>query len=869
MRGLFLRTSGVMILLGAALAAVHGCGGDETPVGGPPLEPAPRPATEDGDTADAGTAGDTSTSDGAGTETGADAGPSFHNPRLGVSSATGAGTVNALLHVGTSWYIGGTFNRVSPYAASNLVALDTAAGATRATPTGCPLKSGFNGDVSAIATTPAAIFVGGSFTTYQGAPANRIAKIDAATCALDTTFSPAAANGFNDAVGALVVSATDVYVGGAFTTYRGVANSASRIAKLSIATGTLDTAFSPAGANANGFNDAVNALATNGTDLYVGGAFITYRGPGAGSAQRIAKLNPTTGALDTTFSPAASNGFNNDVNALALDATHVYVGGAFTSYRGTNNSARGIAKLALANGAIDAAFSPPGANANGFDGVVNALALGPTDVYAGGTFNAYRGSANSAVRLAKLSLAGAIDATFSPIGANANGFDGAVHALALSGGSLYAGGDFNAYRGLPGSAIRFAKLDAVNGALDAGFVPAGSNLGGVAGAATTTVASAVFSGTTLWVGGRFSVYAGSSASNLAKVDDVRFAVDPAFTPRVDDVVRSLAASGSYIYAGGEFTSYKGVASSALRIAKLDASTGALDATFSPVGATANGFDGPVLALAANATHVYAGGDFRAYRGAASNANRIAKLDASTGALDATFSPAGATANGFNNVVRALALGATDVYAGGDFTAYRGAAASANRIAKLALATGGIDPVFGPAGATSNGLNDTVFALALTATDLYAGGDFTAYRGAANSANRIVKIGLATGGLDPVFNPPGLVANGFTDGNGVLALAVTPTSVYAGGAFTAYKGAANSASRIARIALASGALDTTFSPGGGAPNGYDGAVLALAAGTSTCGSGCGTVVLVGGPYTQYRGDVARGLTVLDPATGAVR
>ena len=234
--------------------------------------------------------------------------------------------------------------------------------------------------------------MGGGFTAYRGVAdsANRIAKLDLTTGALDTTFSPPSANGFNGDVPALTVSGTSLYVGGGFTAYRGVANSANRIAKLNLSTGDLDPTFSPPGTN--GFDGSVYALTVSDTSLYVGGSFTRYRGV-ADSAKSIAKLNLSTGDLDPTFSPPGANGFDGSVYTLTVSGTSVYVGGGFTAYRGVADSAKFIAKLNLTTGALNPTFSPPGAN--GFDGSIYALTVSGTSLYVAGSFTRYRGSQNA------------------------------------------------------------------------------------------------------------------------------------------------------------------------------------------------------------------------------------------------------------------------------------------------------------------------------------------------------------------------------------------------------------------------------------------------------------------------------------------
>jgi hypothetical protein len=139
-------------------------------------------------------------------------------------------------------------------------------------------------------------------------------------------------------------------VGGTFSAYQGVASSANDLAKLDLVTGAQDATFSPPGATANGFNGSVASLYASGTSLYVGGGFTAYQGA-AGAANRIAKLDLTSGALDTTFSPAAANGFDQAVDALGGSASLLVVGGAFGAYQGTLLT-RSLARLDPGTGGL-------------------------------------------------------------------------------------------------------------------------------------------------------------------------------------------------------------------------------------------------------------------------------------------------------------------------------------------------------------------------------------------------------------------------------------------------------------------------------------------------------------------------------------
>jgi hypothetical protein len=172
-------------------------------------------------------------------------------------------------------------------------------------------------------------------------------------------------------------------------------------------------------------------------------------------------------------------------------------------------------------------------------------------------------------------------------------------------------------------------------------------------------------------------------------------------------------------------------------------------------ALGSGIDGPVLALAVSGSNVYAGGSFRT---AGSEARSIAKWNGSNwSALGAGVNALGFGIGRYS--VSALAVSGSDVYAGGGFTTEIGSAA--NRIAKWNGSSWS---------ALGSGVNGDVVALAVSGSDLYAGGGFTTAGGSA--ANYIAK-----------WNGSSWSALGSGMNDRVLALAVSGSDLYAGGAFT--------------------------------------------------------------------------------------
>jgi hypothetical protein len=132
------------------------------------------------------------------------------------------------------------------------------------------------------------------------------------------------------------------------------------------------------------------------------------------------------------------------------------------------------------------------------------------------------------------------------------------------------------------------------------------------------------------------------------------------------------------------------------------------------------------------------------------------------AADSTFTDANwsSLASGMNGSVRALAVSGTNLYAGGSFTLAGGV--PANYVAKWNGST------WSPLG---SGVNSAVRALAVSGTNLYAGGVFTTAGG--NSAKYVARWnGSAWSAID----------TGMT-GYEVDALAISGTNLYAGGSFS--------------------------------------------------------------------------------------
>jgi uncharacterized delta-60 repeat protein len=288
------------------------------------------------------------------------------------------------------------------------------------------------------------LYVGGRFTTYNGVSCNRLVRLNQ-NGTIDDTFDVGI--GFNSDVISIALTSDDkIYVGGAFSTYKGATN--NRIIRLN-SDGTKDTAFN----NSTGFNSQVDSIAlTSDGKVYVGGNFTTYKGA---TNVRIIRLNDD-GTKDTGFDN--TTGFNSTVYAFQLDSNgKLYVGGQFTTYKGATNNR--IIRL-NADGTKDTAFD----NSTGFNSTVRVLQLDSNGkLYVGGNFSTYKGATNLFVT--RLNPDGTKDTGFD----NSTGFSGGYSIALAPDGKIYVGGNSIFVRlnddGTEDTSFNFVKTNATVGSI--------------------------------------------------------------------------------------------------------------------------------------------------------------------------------------------------------------------------------------------------------------------------------------------------------------------------------------------------------------------------------------------------------------------
>jgi hypothetical protein len=660
------------------------------------------------------------------------------------------GTVMTTLVSGNTVYIGGNFTRVYPQCGGG-GALSMSSGWYE----GPVLK--IDGVIYAVAPDGAGgWFIGGDFTHVGGSPRGRLAHIQP-----DKSLDPAWTPNADSTVRAIAVSNSAVYVGGDFSWIG--AHPRTRIAALNRYTGLVITTWSPPVPDGT-----VYTLALTDSVVYVGGAFTHVGGQ---TRYHMAAIDVSTGIL-SFFDPY----IDGDVYVIIISGKKIFVGGSFGHIGGHTGIVRSnLAALNWTGGTYTSEWLPNP------DYEVRTLAVSGSVLYAGGLFNHIRDDERNRIA--------GIDISDGSIG-QATDFvalaDDAVNAIAVSGSTVYAGGEFATIGGQ--SRYGIAELDGATG--DAtGWDPQADGV----------VRALAVSGTTVYAGGDFSHIGGPKRNRIAAFD-ASTGIPTSCDPNADGIVYTLAISGSTLYAGGYFSNIGGRTRN--NIAAIDVSDGSIG------GATSwdPNIDGAVYALATSGSTVYAGGAF-VWVGSKSRSG-IAAIDASNG-LGKDWDP---HTNGY---VYALAVSGSTVYAGGAFTYV--ADEQRNRIAAIDASTG-------LATSWNPDASDVVYTIAPTGSVVYAGGAFKGIGG--RTRNRIAAID-AFSGLPTDWDPDA--------SSTVKSVVPFGTTVYVGGSFLTIGG--QSRSMIAALDCSTGQA-TEWDPSA------DGTVETIALTTTTVYAG-GAFSTVGG------------------------
>jgi len=328
------------------------------------------------------------------------------------------------------------------------------------------------------------IIIGGNFTSYNGVPINRIARLNA-DGTLDTSFHTG--TGARDTVRTTAIQSDGkIIIGGDFYYYNETIR--KQIARLNT-DGTLDASFDP-GNGATNSTVYTTAIQSDGK-IIIGGNFTSYNGT---NINHIIRLN-ANGTLDATFN--SGTGTNLPVLTTAIQSDgKIIIGGRFTFYNGIRINK--IARL-NADGTLDTSFYPRTSATSST--VYTTVIQSDGKIIIGGDFTSYNGTIINGI--ARLNGDGTLDTTFNP----GTGANSSVNATAIqSDGKIIIGGDFTSYNGT--TINRIARLNA-DGTLDTAFNP-----GSGASSVSTT---AIQSDGKIIIGGEFTSYNGTGRNRVARI----------------------------------------------------------------------------------------------------------------------------------------------------------------------------------------------------------------------------------------------------------------------------------------------------------------------------------------------------------------
>ena len=419
---------------------------------------------------------------------------------------------------------------------------------------------------------------------------------------------------------------------------------------------------------------------------YLAGGFTAFDSWGTGGG---ALVHNQTGTVNTSF-PAVT-GY---VLASAADGSGgFYIGGTFTAVDGEprNN---------LAHISSDGTLTNWDPNA---DGVVFTIAVSGATVYVGGEFSLIGDNPRNG--LAALNNTTGETTTWNP-NPNTTAEDW-VNTIAVSGDTVYLGGDFNTIGDLPRNYA--AAINKTTGDVTTWDPTPNSSVYAIA-----------VSGNTVYLGGAFTTVGGALRNNVVAVDNTTGAATT-WDPNANNNVNTIAVSGNTVYLGGGFTAIGGTARNFVAAINTDG----MLTTWNP---NANAW---INTIAMSGDTVFLGGAFTTIGG--TTRNHVAAVNNTTGAAT-TWDP------NANNSVSTITVSGDTVYLGGYFTAIGTYPDQVTRNHVAAVKTDGTVTDWNPAA------NNTVNAIAVSDNTVYLGGRFTAIGSGPSLAtrNRVAAVNNTTG-----------------------------------------------------------------------------------------------------------------------------
>jgi hypothetical protein len=308
-------------------------------------------------------------------------------------------TVRALDVSGDRVVVGGDFSGVGGVYRDGLATVDLGTGQPTAWHPRLTGLEGRSPAVTAIAVSGPNIYIGGDFSRVGGKARIQVAAVSA-TGGQVTSWAPKLTA--DNQVLAIAARGSSVYLGGF-----GVASSYDASGKLRW--------NSPPG----GISSFVHAIAVVGNTVYLGGSFDVIGGATRHALVAVDAENGSTTAWEPRISESDGD---EEVHALAVRGSTLYVGGSFDSAGGTKRHL--LASFDTASGKVTTWAPKAGAIED-----VYALTETPAAIYAGGDGGARAFDPKTGATLGwrpSLTVAGFYPTPY-------------VHALAVAGSTVYVG----------------------------------------------------------------------------------------------------------------------------------------------------------------------------------------------------------------------------------------------------------------------------------------------------------------------------------------------------------------------------------------------------------------------------------------------
>lgn len=754
-----------------------------------------------------------------------------------------ASHVNTLLFDGNLIYVGGSFSELRGQVRNNFAVFN------QTTQTVTSLHPTLNQQVYSLCKIGNDLFIGGSFENVSFPVTRGLLKVD-----LTTGFEQGRKTDFTSPFATIYVlkeTEGNLLLGGVMGKYGGYAR--TNLAAVSPVVGSASE-WRP---NPDG---VVHALLIDGSDLFVGGAFLNISST---SKPYVAKYNTGTLALSSYTTPF-SDTWGATITAIAKDGNKLYVGGNFLD--GFHAPRSYLMEIHATTGAIQP-FNPV------LDNYPLSLQIANNRLFVGGYFSNI--NSQSRVGLAVFESNGTLST-------QTNNFNSTVTTLGITSTKVAIGGPFSQasirFRGnvaaidlttgnlLPFNPSANSQVMAIKTAGDYVFI--GGNFTDVNSVANSSYAVRVHKtngtvlglnadnhvnaietnsdGTIAYFGGVFNNFLGGSRSYLAAVN-VNAGTLNAINLGANWFVTALKRFNNDLYVGGAFSQLGGQNRSGLGAINLGTSS---LTTFSS-SLTLNN----VGALEADANHLYVANSGSLHKLLRADATQVGS------ALQTQF--------GFQ-YIRALALNSSTLFVGGEFTELGG-----NNLTALAEVPLGVGQM--TVSTTNYQIpSGSIFALnAKGSNELLASGNFTEVLGTATSSLAYLETGAIPAPIISSFTPE----FGFT-GQTITLIGSnfsSVTSVKFGGVEASSFNIVNDGEITAVIgAGASGSVSATNGGGTGSKSGFtycNQPTPSIAASGPTTFCQGNSVILTASPdgyeYLWSNGQTTRQITVTEAGNYTVR